>query len=111
LEITAEVPVDADELFDKTMKSIFELGYSSTTVDGSRRRLRVYTGPSSASWGEVVEVFAEPIDEKRSRLRIRARRRVALNIFSNPDAIAQALMRRIVWECGAQGNPSGPLNR
>jgi hypothetical protein len=101
LEITAEVPVGADELFDKTMKSVFELGYSSTTVDRARRRLRIYTGVSMTSWGEIVEVFAEPIDERRSRLRIKARRRVSLNVASDPGTTARALMKRIMWECGA----------
>ena len=86
-------------VFDRALKVIFEKGYSKTVVDKSRRRLRIDTGIGMASWGEIVEIFAQPLEEGKSILRVRAMRKVSVNLTSDPDGIAKELSRRIVAEC------------
>jgi hypothetical protein len=102
LEVTAEVRVDADELFDMASKVAFDSGYSKTAMDKPRRRLRIDTGISAASWGEIVEVFAEPIGDGRSLLRVRATRRNPVNITSDPGNLAKGLLTKIVAGCNSR---------
>jgi hypothetical protein len=102
LEVAAEVPVSADELFDVVAKVVFDCGYSQTAIDMSRRRLRVNTGLSAFSWGEIVEVFADPTNEGKSVVRIMVRRKVDWNVASKPNKIASDLLGKIVTECNSQ---------
>jgi hypothetical protein len=101
LEVTAEVQSDADVVFDKASKVVFDSGYSKTAVDKPRRRLRIDTGIGAVSWGEIIEIFAEPLGEGKSLLRVRATRKVPLNLASHPDSIARDLSNKIVAECNS----------
>ena len=101
LEVTVEIQNNADVVFDKASKVVFDSGYSKTAVDKTRRRLRIDTGIGAVSWGEIIEIFAEPLGEGRSLLRIRATRKVPVNITSDPDSIARNLSNKIVAECSS----------
>ncbi|MGP8057646.1 MAG: hypothetical protein ACLP9K_08635 [Nitrososphaerales archaeon] len=101
----AEVPVNADELFDIVNKVVFDSGYSQTATDRPRRRLRVNTGVSGFSWGEIVEIHADPTSEGKSVVRIVARRKVAFNWASRPNSITHDLLGKIVAECNSAKLP------
>jgi hypothetical protein len=103
LEVTAEVQSNADVVFDKASKAVFATGYSKTAVDQSRRLLRIDTGVNAFSWGEIVEIFAEPLGERKSLLRVRATRKVPVNLASNPDRVAKDPSNKIVVECNSTG--------
>ncbi|MGD0476743.1 MAG: hypothetical protein ABSB29_01080 [Nitrososphaerales archaeon] len=101
----AEVPVNADELFDIVTKVVFDCGYSQTATDRSRRRLRVNTGVSGFSWGEIVEVYVDPRNEGKSIVHVMARRRLPGNVGSRPSKIARDLLGKIVAECNSPELP------
>lgn len=102
MELSTEIQIDADVLFDRASKVVSDCGYSKTTSDKPSRRLRFDTGMSTMSWGETVEVFAEPISEGKSLLHVGVSRRIMVNLGSRPEGLAKYLLNRIVAECASK---------